>query len=231
MTGTHPFSGDDPASTIARILEVDPAPVRPPALPDAASGSWQALSEIVHICLHKRPDDRYSSAHELVAALQAAAAGQIAARGAAAAVQPIDPPAGRAIWWWQFHQAAVSVAYLLLLIPLWRVRGDGADLTGLLVFVAAVVGATTAVVLRLHLWFAGSTYPAELSRQRIRSATWIRLADVLYVVMVLVSGLRGIADRTPVGVLLVSAAVGLLIAFTIIEPTTTRAALDRGEGP
>jgi hypothetical protein len=47
----------------------------------------------------------------------------------------------------------------------------------------------------------------------------------------LAGGLRVVADRTPVGVLLISAGVGILIAFTIIEPTTTRAALDRRDGP
>ena len=230
-TGAHPFSGGDAASTIARILEAEPAPVPPPAAHDASTAVQHALARVIRVCLRKRPADRYASAHNLVAALQEPSGDRPAAPAPRAATRPGDPPPARAIWWWQFHQAVVSLGYLLLLIPLWQVRGDGRDLAGLLVFVGGVIAATTAVVLRLHLWFAVGTYPSELGRQRARSATWIRLADVLYVAVALAGGLRVVADRTPVGVLLISAGVGILIAFTIIEPTTTRAALDRRDGP
>jgi serine/threonine protein kinase len=57
-TGTHPFMGHTPTSTIANILKDEPRPVaqRNAAVP-------QELDRIVHRCLRKRPPERYSSAH------------------------------------------------------------------------------------------------------------------------------------------------------------------------
>jgi serine/threonine protein kinase len=57
-TGTHPFMGHTPTSTIANILKDEPRPVaqRNAAVP-------QELDRIVHRCLRKSPPERYPSAH------------------------------------------------------------------------------------------------------------------------------------------------------------------------
>ena len=56
-TGTHPFMGHTPTSTIANILKDEPRPVaqRNAVLP-------QELDRIVHRCLRKSPPERYPSA-------------------------------------------------------------------------------------------------------------------------------------------------------------------------
>lgn len=57
-TGTHPFMGHTPTSTIANILKDEPRPVaqRNAVVP-------QELDRIVHRCLRKSPPERYPSAH------------------------------------------------------------------------------------------------------------------------------------------------------------------------
>jgi len=59
-TGTNPFIGKTPASTIANILKLEPPPVveRNPAAP-------AELDRILRKCLRKRPEERYQSAREL----------------------------------------------------------------------------------------------------------------------------------------------------------------------
>ncbi len=56
-TGTHPFMGHTPTSTIANILKDEPRPVaqRNAVVP-------QELERIVHRCLRKSPPERYPSA-------------------------------------------------------------------------------------------------------------------------------------------------------------------------
>ena len=65
-TGAHPFSGSNPASTIARILESQPPHVadRVPAMLSTAVGLGD-LDRIIARCLEKHPDARYQSTHDL----------------------------------------------------------------------------------------------------------------------------------------------------------------------
>src|SRR5882762_1939773 len=60
-TGTHPFMGHTPTSTIANILKDEPRPVaqRNGVVP-------QELERIVHRCLRKSPPERYPSARMLL---------------------------------------------------------------------------------------------------------------------------------------------------------------------
>ena len=60
-TGTRPFDGQSPTSTMAKILEVDPRPLR-----DAAPHLPADLDRIVRRCLQKNPADRYQDARDLV---------------------------------------------------------------------------------------------------------------------------------------------------------------------
>jgi TolB-like protein len=66
LSGVQAFSGDTGADRIAAILSRDP---------DALGGGGvevpAVLQEIVQRCLEKRPEDRFSSAHDLALALQA----------------------------------------------------------------------------------------------------------------------------------------------------------------
>jgi serine/threonine protein kinase/tetratricopeptide (TPR) repeat protein len=66
LSGQRAFAGETAADTITEVLSKDPAP-----LGGAGGGVSPALQGIVGRCLEKRPDDRFSSAHDLALALNA----------------------------------------------------------------------------------------------------------------------------------------------------------------
>ena len=78
-------------------------------------------------------------------------------------------------------------------------------------------------MLRLHLWFTSRQHPAELPWARRRSAPWIRFADILFVVS-LVIGAGLVAAQSVLDVVLLVLAVGVAVSFMVIEPATARAA-------
>jgi tetratricopeptide (TPR) repeat protein len=64
LAGRRPFGGETATDTVAAILKDDPPPL-PGRVPPA-------LQRVVSQCLEKRPEDRFSSAHDVALALQAA---------------------------------------------------------------------------------------------------------------------------------------------------------------
>jgi serine/threonine protein kinase len=66
LTGRRPFGGSTSAETAAAILKEDPEPISAisPSVPPA-------LATVVSKCLDKRPEDRFSSAHDLSLTLSA----------------------------------------------------------------------------------------------------------------------------------------------------------------
>ncbi len=218
-TGRHPFSGTDTVSTIARILELDPTPLGRVARP-ASDPALGTLDAVVRTCLQKHPAARFGSAHELAQAL-------VRTRSEPLASQPGPPPAPSQ-GWWQFHQGAASVAYLLLVGGLWLARDWMGSGFGLPLVLGGLTAGLSATILRLHLWFTVRSYPAEWRTQRQQSAPWLRLADGLFVaVLVLAGAALAAAGRTGAAAVLVAASVAVLLSFAIIEPATTRAAFGR----
>jgi TolB-like protein len=67
LAGRRAFSRDTAADTMSAILREEPTPVT-----EAVAGVSPALSQVVARCLEKRPEDRFSSAHDVALALQAA---------------------------------------------------------------------------------------------------------------------------------------------------------------
>ncbi|HVN74752.1 MAG TPA: protein kinase [Thermoanaerobaculaceae bacterium] len=66
LAGRRAFAGGSAADTMSAILHEDP-----PALPSVRRETPAALAEVVARCLEKKPEDRFSSAHDLALALQA----------------------------------------------------------------------------------------------------------------------------------------------------------------
>jgi tetratricopeptide (TPR) repeat protein len=64
LAGERPFRGETATDTVAAILKEDPPPL--------TAGVPLALQGVVRQCLAKRPDQRFSSGHDLELALQAA---------------------------------------------------------------------------------------------------------------------------------------------------------------
>ena len=227
-SGVHPFASSNVASTIARVLESDPPDVRLPGL-----SCPPALNELIHRCLQKEPRLRYGSTHELVAALEDLRREFAEARSWASSPQPA--PAGQSpndqrvssVWWWQFHQVTVGLVYYLTLVPIWMIRGQMPEPWGLLLFFSTVVAVGVAATLRFHLWFTSRFSPTELTAQRSRIFWPVRVADALFVLLLLVASALTAGSEAVLAALLVGLAVGSFIAFSVIEPSTTRAAFKR----
>jgi hypothetical protein len=199
VTGDHPFAAETPAATIGRVLERDPPPVAGP------------LGGVIARCLAKRPEDRFASAADVARALRD--------RSTVPA-----PPATAVRRWWQFHQSASAAAYLLLLIPLWLARDAIPNPYGLALFLVALAAVLAATSLRMHLLFTVRWYPAEHRAQHERSRTWLRLADVLFVLTMVAMVAATMTAHNRLAVILVAAAVAVLVSFAIVEPATSRAA-------
>jgi predicted Ser/Thr protein kinase len=234
-TGMHPFGGKDTVSTIARILEADPVqvshinPLSPPA-----------LDRIIRRCLSKDPLKRYETARFLVADLESLVR--------ESERHPYQPPAAAdekkpeiqhapdrsaALWWWQFHQLFVGLAYYLLLYPLWRARDwfpaalGSPFFFGSLVFFASLVAAGIAANLRFHLCFTSKYYPTQIGAQRRRLDPWIRSADLIFALLLTVAAAAIQGIHAFWAALLLAAAVASLIAEIAIEPASANAAFGR----
>ena len=241
-TGIHPFEGDDPASTIARILEVEPLDDADVALvysPDVAS--------ILRTLLQKRPDDRYAATSDLVEDLERVAEG-LAPTSVSAETPARSRPNGRsgtaaqaprhdAFWWWRFHQLALAGVCSVAFYGLWWAKqssaGGGATgsvaTIGAVLFYVAVVPVITAGSLRIHLAFASRYYPEQLARQRGGAAPWIRGAELLYALILLGGAALIAVDHPGVAAPMLAAAVGIVVLSQMIEPATIRAAFPEDE--
>jgi len=218
--GAHPFASGNSASTVARILEARPANFGERRPAGAEPAMWAALDSVIARCLEKRPDDRFASTTDLAIAVERIRSGSPLASEHRRRVA--QPPTLR---WWVFHQAAVTAAYAGLVRVLMYVLledeqrpGDFALLAG------AVIAVLVASTLRLHLWFTHRWYPAEWRTQHRRTSSWIRIADVAFAAVLLVTAALGFGAHRHIALLLIAAAVASFLASNVIEPATTRAA-------
>jgi hypothetical protein len=210
--GSHPFRGRDPLSTMARILEGEPAPLDAGGLP-------AGLERIVRRCLQKEPAARYPSAADLAADLK---------RLRAAAPLPAGAGVPRAsssrLRWWRLHQVSVTLVYAVMAVPVWMTRDWSDGRIGRWLFFALAAAAVAGGTLRLHLLFVEAAHPATLRSEIARSRPWLRLADWAYAVLLLVGAVAIAGGHPEWAALLGGAAVGLLLAHHVIEPSTTEAA-------
>ena len=163
-------SATDPASTIARDREAEPA--RLGDLPPATRWNQAVLGELesaVTTCLRKLPEQRYPSARDLVEALERARA---ALAGTVGGPRMHPRPAAEAVpdarWWWQFHQATSRRAtYIGLLIPLWLARVALGGRIGLALFVAGLAARHRRDRSAAAPLVSGRLRPAEWRQPRI----------------------------------------------------------------
>ncbi len=87
LSGHRAFRGDTRADTLSAILKDDPQPLR-----DLRETVSPMLQQVVDRCLEKRPENRFSSAHDLALALAAAATGSGPARADTAAGEGTGVP-------------------------------------------------------------------------------------------------------------------------------------------
>jgi hypothetical protein len=206
-TGAHPFRDAD---------------VRPPL--DHTNPVAASLDHIIERCLAAAPDDRYATTLALVDAVGALDASSAGVRVGRVVTPPASAGTFTPLWWWQFHQLIMSLAYGIVLYFLWAGRDWLPGPEGQWLFLAGVAGALTANTLRLHLWFTSRFYPEEWNIQRRSVWIWTRLADFLLGAALLLAGARHLEAHPDLSALFLGSAIAILIAFAIIEPATTRAA-------
>lgn len=188
------LAGRHPLSTTASALKTAPI---------AAD-----LVTIINRCLQPDPAARLGSAGELLKALSTS-----------------DQPSGEmpsTRWWWQFHQGMAALVYAAMAYPAWLGRGALGGRLGRGFFILALAAIIVSATLRLHLWFTSRSYPNQLKWTRRRHARWLQIADWLFVLTLAGGGL--LIGDSPLGILLMSVAIGAGAAFLVVEPVTTRAA-------
>jgi len=231
VTGRHPFAAPTTAATLARVLE-EPSP---PVSAGADDPIRRLLLEWAVRCLAKAPADRPHTADAVAEALTRAAAGSAPAGlptvSATAITSAVAPPHADdrrtwvrpAAWWWRFHQVATTLAYLLLLYPLWLTRTAVVHWSGRAGFLVALVAVVVSGMLRMHIWFARSQYSGRWATEHTLARGLARVADTVFAAVLAAHG-AALADAdAPAAPLLIAAAASVLVANTVIEPATTRA--------
>lgn len=216
LTGRHPFGSGPLPATIARVLSSELEPANIPA------HYWQVITRATQ----KQPEDRFASMNEVLAAIgtnsgdPAPGTRHPDTAGGSATSGTLNGATRR---WWDTHQLIVALAYWSMVYPAWHVH-KWTGQYGVLAFLATLAIVIVGGNIRLHLWFTSRTYPGELADQRASVAHWVRAADILFAVIMLITGLAIAGDHTGWGALFVSFGIGAALAFTIIEPATARAA-------
>ncbi len=151
LSGYRAFKGGSSADIMSAILKEDPPP-----LTEIRQAVSAALQQIIDRCLEKRPEDRFSSAHDLSLALEAFSAGSTTARQQAAV-----PGAGAA--------AAVMGGVRRLATPLIRLWPSGRAkrwlwLAGGLSVLAVLVVASIAISRQRRISWARNQALPELMR-------------------------------------------------------------------
>jgi eukaryotic-like serine/threonine-protein kinase len=114
LSGRPPFLKATGADTVSAVLLEEP-----PGLDSSGSKLPPGLRQIVRRCLEKRPQDRFSTAHDLALALEAAAGGDSAI--------PAQRTDRRRIFPWIWVVPAVVVAGVVVVAAVWLVQTRRSD--------------------------------------------------------------------------------------------------------
>jgi len=229
-SGTHPFEGGDSESTIARIQHHEPPDLSALQLSGLDARLAVRLDRVIRVCLQKDPRRRYRRTADLVAdlsALQHASPLSIDSAPKTATPSGDRSLARGPLWWWQFHQVAVSVVYASPLYLVWRVRRGMPSNLGTRLFFLLLIVVVIAVSLRLHLWFTSRFDPGRLTRERNALRLPVRVTDWAVVVLLTGFGLYAAGSNPVTTTTLLIVAVASLVASVLIEPARARAAFPR----
>ena len=204
-TGRHPFAGDR-----GSMLEAALSNRAAFDTPDLPAG----IRAVVRRCLSPNPQDRFHDGSALAHELDA---GVVPDRAAT--------EHSRSVWWFLVHQRVVSAVVAAMPVIAWIARPEFARPWGSLVFLLTLAGATVVVAIRLNADFIAREHPADLSRHLAAVGPRLWMAELALDVCALGSGMA-LADRADWAAgLLFTAGVSSIIAFSVIEPATARAAL------
>jgi serine/threonine protein kinase len=228
LLGANPFDAGTIAATIGRVVASD-------GLPDEAVRRLPPdLAGVVQRLVRVRPEDRFSITSEAVAAIAACRQGVAASTLSTSSRRSmplsssalLDPDTGRrpALWWWRFHQAASAAVNWMMVVPAWMVHRDSS--LGLRWFLACLAATIVSANVRLHLRFSAAVIPQQLAAQRDKTRGWVALADWALIALWAYAGVALTDARREWAVVFFAFAVGSALAVALIEPATTKAALE-----
>lgn len=225
-SGMNPFVGATLTSTMARIVEQDPPP-----LSEVQPRSVAELDRVIEVCLHKEPDRRYRSTHELIAGLERVHKELVRLRATHAVGLPTarSRATTQAPRWLVVHQIVVSIIYIATLYPAWYARRWLPQPWSMLFLLAVLATAAAATSLRLHLWFTAMNFPRQLAVQHARTATGTRLCDLVFALTQIMAALAIGSDHPEFAMLFVAVSTAMLVASFVIEPATAAAVREPGE--
>lgn len=206
-SGVPPFDGETNIDRIARVLEGEPKPLR-----ELRSDVPESLAIAVARCFRKLPGERFASMAEILPALTTTPA--------TAAASPVT-------LWWRNHQLIALLLYFVASALAWQTKewqhefADGA-------FVGVAILSTIGGFFRGHLLFTERMNPPGFNAERLRARPITLVVDLLLAALLAVEGWRLTSVRPLAGTLIIALSIGLALTRLIIEPTTTRAAFDRG---
>jgi len=228
-TGVHPFEGTTAASTIGRILTIDPcAPSQLRPLPPE-------FDRIVRKCLQKRPEDRYQSTPDLALDLEQLRSGAVVVSGTAGLQR--GPPRGNRAGdpetggnsprWWRVHQLAAVFVYAAMTAFAWLANQSVRRDWTVLLFFACVAAAALNGTLRVHLLFT-ERHNVPAFRGELRRATpWLRGSDTVLGLVLMALAIAVAPAHTSLAILLAAVGAGVIIVSVAVEPATTDAAFPR----
>jgi len=115
------------------------------------------------------------------------------------------------------------------MIPLWKIRHMTDGVTGMAVFLVALVAVVVSGALRLHGWFGARQYHDAWRAQRAHGRAAIVAADLVFAAALLASGVLALGIEDRAASLLVAAAASVVVSLLVVEPATARAAF--GDAP
>lgn len=218
-TGRHPLGADNVEllATLSELMDGRGVPGLSQPL------SVPGLSLVLRRCLRVSAAERYASGEALLQDIRSL---RLDRDSSGLVLQP--PPA---LWWWQFHQATVSIVNGLTPVAGWFVRRWALQPYGTIAFFVILALATASVTLRLNLLFTSRVNPAMLAKHRARFYSYIVGTEAVLAIVMLGSAALVAGPYDAMAAVLVTLAVVTLASLGIIEPaTTTAAGLDRGSG-
>ena len=188
---------------MARVLDSPPDPLA------NYTGVPPWLSDVIDRCLKKQPQDRFSTASDLLHAFE----------------HPVAPPRLQTprSTWWRTHQVVAIVLYTIATARGWQIKEwlKDQDSISLWVFIVMGIAASVGGIIRGHLVFTDVMNHSHLRNELLRTKNIRLLTDVLMAALLTIDALL-LAPLWPLAaVLTIALATGIALAAVLMEPATT----------
>ncbi len=220
-SGRHPFEGET-----APGMALRPPARTPPRLSDLRPGLPPGLETVIRRCLAPAADERFQSALDVAAALEAVKAGQLPLRLRLVGDRPLPtleaPEPARA--WWRWHQLATLAIEAAMIVPVARLHAlEETDWT-LAALLATIVTAVLNGTVRVHLLFTQALNRPAIAEQLERSRWTLQASSLAFAASLGFASLVGARRHTVAAGLLAAVAIGWAVVSLLVEPSTRRAA-------